>query len=98
PSPLTLFPYTTLFRSFFLTRRPLLSKDRLKPSITTGTTTGLNLLMIWAVPFLKGFQGVVVPWGKVITQPSSKAFAILLISLNFTDRKSTRLNSSHVKI
>ena len=71
---------------FFLMYRPFLSKERRNPSITTGTTTGLYFLIMWAVPFRRGFHGVVVPCGKVITQPSLRAVPMLVISLIFTCR------------
>ena len=61
-----------------------MSKDLLNPSITIGITTGLNSFIICAVPFRIGLNGVVVPWGKVITHPSFSAIPILEISLIFT--------------
>src|SRR5690554_4905761 len=68
----------------FLIRSPFLSNDLLKPSITMGTTIGLFFFMMWAVPRRMGFHGLVVPCGKVMTQPSFKAVAMLLTSLIFT--------------
>src|ERR1700730_4256467 len=66
---------------FFLNFNPFLSKALQKPLITTGTTTGLFCLMISAVPFLPGAKGLVVPWGKVITQLYDNARVIFRVSL-----------------
>ena len=58
---------------FFLNFNPFLLNARQKPLIITGTTIGLCCLIINAVPFLPGANGLVVPCGKVITQLFCKA-------------------------
>src|SRR5262249_47618350 len=59
---------------------PFLLNALQNPLITTGTTIGRVSLMMCAVPFLPGANGLVVPWGKVITQLFSKALVILRVS------------------
>src|SRR5690606_40960750 len=66
---------------FFFNHNPFLSNERRKPSITIGTTTGLCSFMICAVPLRTGFSDLVVPCGKVITQPSCKAFLRCSVAL-----------------
>lgn len=48
--------------------------------MTTGTTTGFTCLMMAAVPLRPGANGRVVPCGNVITQLSSSALYIFLVS------------------
>ena len=64
--------------------------------MTMGTTMGLYFLIMKAVPLRMGRKGFVVPCGKVITQPSSSAFPMLEISLNFTCRLTSLPDSRHV--
>src|SRR5882762_322891 len=66
---------------FFLNFSPFLLNARQNPLITTGMTIGLFCLMIRAVPFLPGAKGLVVSWGKVITQLSASARVIFRVSL-----------------
>src|SRR5882672_4761527 len=65
---------------FFLILNPFLSKALQNPLMMTGTTTGLFCLMISAVPFRPGAKGLVVPWGKVITQLLLRARVIFRVS------------------
>ena len=81
---------------FFLIKIPFLSNDLLKPSITIGTTNGLHCLIRCAVPLRSGLNGVVVPWGKVITQPSFRAIEMLVISDILTSLFISLLPSLHV--
>src|SRR4249920_1127183 len=65
---------------FFLNFNPCLLNARQNPLMTTGITIGLFCLMISAVPFLPGANGLVVPWGKVMTQFSRSERVIFLVS------------------
>src|SRR5437660_643774 len=67
---------TFLFFNF----NPFLLNARQNPLMTTGTTIGLVNFMIYAVPFLAGANGLVVPCGNVIIQLSSNARVILRVS------------------
>src|SRR5205823_13941279 len=85
PPRSTLFPYTTLFRSYFLCCRQLLKGL----CDTNGLTTAQEgkMLFQYACPTL-------------ISGRSGIGYVLLEDSLNFQleqyrDRKSTRLNSSH---
>src|SRR5688500_19694626 len=81
---------------FFLNFNPFLLNALQNPLITTGTTIGLVLLMINAVPFLPGANGFVVPCGKVITQLSSNALSIFLVSDGSRPFLFTLLSGFHV--
>src|SRR5690606_41856013 len=96
PPSAPLFPYTTLFRS-----------DRLSGSIDVYDKKTSDLRLLRALPDVTGFFNVASNLGGV----TNKGLEIALSSLNidqenfswrssatFSDRKSTRLNSSHVKI
>src|SRR5690242_20802223 len=76
PPRSTLFPYTTLFRSF-LTTEGLLQKQELKQS-------------------RRPMDDVRYSWGS----PQEDEFALLCMAAPspYEDRKSTRLNSSHMSI
>src|SRR5690606_41973527 len=87
PPRSTLFPYTTLFRSQRSNLEPLVAGDR----------------VIWrpAEPF--GVVLAVLPRRSLLTRPAFqgelRAVAANIDTLLVViDRKSTRLNSSHVKI
>src|SRR5690606_41678817 len=88
PPPSTLFPYTTLFRSFQFT---FASSNTCKsPQFTFEVLSTLRSLQ-----FTFAFDSTSI--SAQFTFPSDR----LLIPSQFTfasDRKSTRLNSSHVKI
>src|SRR5688572_32477851 len=82
PPRSTLFPYTTLFRSYFSGTIPLgngntvnLSNDRYEPSTATGSLT------------LENAAPVAVNDAYSVDEDQT-----------LTDRKSTRLNSSHSQI
>src|SRR5690606_39834754 len=87
PPTSTLFPYTTLFRSSNLF--VLLARGNIALSIVLTVTA--SLITILTLPLftnmaLQHFMGE----GESIVLPVGKTIGI--------DRKSTRLNSSHVKI
>src|SRR3989442_10462096 len=85
PPRSTLFPYTTLFRSLCVT--PLPESEQLVKGV--------------AAPSAKKFTS---PVGKGAVATVSVTVAVQLAALptgtegSHTDRKSTRLNSSHVRI
>src|SRR5688572_28694486 len=81
---------------FFLNFNPFLLNALQNPLITTGTTIGLVLLMINAVPFLPGAKGFVVPCGKVITQLLSNDLSIFLVSDGSRPFLFTLLSGFHV--
>src|SRR5207302_10925478 len=86
PSPplSTLLPYTTLFRSRIDNRPELV--EQLKGSRGANSSTPDSLLALLAY----------VQWGKSFPARMVGDFALALFDPR--DRKSTRLNSSHVKI
>src|SRR5204862_6348558 len=84
PRP-TLFPYTTLFRS--------LAPEVRVNAIAPGTITMPGDPPEWETDFIK-----LAPLRRS-GKPSEIADAVLfLVHSKFIDRKSTRLNSSHVEI
>src|SRR5690606_41336474 len=86
PPPSTLFPYTTLFRSASLPScaRFERSAQRSESSIERSITFGSTGLPLTCTG---GHSS------KIITTSESSTFWMCML-----DRKSTRLNSSHVKI
>src|SRR5256885_11922695 len=83
PPRSTLFPYTTLFRS-----RRARSLGRAGPPASS-QSTGLPLLLI-------SFLLSSAP--QVLAPPASRPRCIARTTFRFLDRKSTRLNSSHLVI
>src|SRR5690606_41047726 len=92
PPSSTLFPYTTLFRS--LDTIELLAVDERTFAcikIIRTVVWSLNYLDDWKTKlFSKSVVALIVSWHR---HDSARA-----ISTKYIDRKSTRLNSSHVKI
>src|SRR5690606_40169733 len=97
PSPPTLFPYTTLFRS-----------TSLIASAAARAETSISDLLDDAMPTLSGsylaalsatnsqdYDSAVVFFEEALSQDPEN---LILLDRTFVDRKSTRLNSSHVKI
>src|SRR3989442_11253899 len=85
PPRSTLFPYTTLFRSLFVSQwTPLISLKRIAKQMV-----GLNK-DISASGCVKGVDGRTVVEEEGIMQRWKEYYE--------QDRKSTRLNSSHVRI
>src|SRR5207253_5464424 len=94
----TLFPYTTLFRSVVcraapgacqLPRRP--GSD--KPRADTGRGLGRDIFSRYRWSDLRGRRVKLVRGGAASRGIRNRSDALL-----FLDRKSTRLNSSHVAI
>src|SRR5260221_1154462 len=84
PPRSTLFPYTTLFRSFLMSSRALFSAFRASP---LAFTSGFRARM--AFSRLRAFGGA---WHDLISPLGRTAV------ISHLDRKSTRLNSSHTLI
>src|SRR5690606_41578741 len=90
PPRSTLFPYTTLFRS-----RAVLA------GVVPSTVAGLMLLdylSSQASLLLEFLLGLVIIYSGVSYSLKSPVRAHMSGAASFLDRKSTRLNSSHVKI
>src|SRR5690606_40861683 len=85
PRP-TLFPYTTLFRSFPCTA---VYRVLAEEGIACDVASGGELAMAVA----GGFEPA-----RIWFHGNAKSEAELRFALDHGDRKSTRLNSSHVKI
>src|SRR5438874_8774911 len=84
PPRSTLFPYTTLFRSYF--------KDPV-----TGQWSGIGYRMGQQVAKDLGVKLVPVEttWGNAVAAIQANQIDVMFV---LEDRKSTRLNSSHVEI
>src|SRR5207249_10592986 len=95
PSISTLFPYTTLFRSHAgrnLSSRTAVIRERSAPrlfQIRTAISQRVGPHLILFHRFSSGEKGVLC-LAKISTHPHDKS--------SEADRKSTRLNSSHVSI
>src|SRR5690554_7499977 len=76
----TLFPYTTLFRSVFVS-----SYDGYVSAIDTSSLTVTNRIKVGRNP-----EGICISNNSLFVANSG--------GLDYKDRKSTRLNSSHVRI
>src|SRR5690606_41546055 len=87
PPPATRFPYTTLFRS--PPQRWLWDINLVKPALIAIAVWAFGSAMII---FLAGLQDVPQTLYEAADLDGASAFSKLI------DRKSTRLNSSHVKI
>src|SRR3712207_8172120 len=92
PPRSTLFPYTTLFRSFNYRLRGLLSA----PGLLAGIA-GLSALFVacWrGGPLPDGYPHVLAKYAYALALFSG----LFLLRGHLRDRKSTRLNSSHANI
>src|SRR5207302_9518526 len=87
PPPPTLFPYTTLFRSPRDRRQPLLLADRELPAV--------RALLVPADLYVTAIDLVADPH---VARRQPRGAIPPAITARRGDRKSTRLNSSHVKI
>src|SRR5690606_40488261 len=88
--PLTLFPYTTLFRSY--SAPPIRHVDVPRPRILPHSLYHLRA----PAGGLGCHQCALLPVASPELDGAERA--VLPIALAAADRKSTRLNSSHVKI
>src|SRR5690554_7285324 len=86
PPRSTLFPYTTLFRSL--------------RSVIVGEDAGVEGNSAFTDAFFIGFQRDDMGWQSLDGANTINVGKGVFINLpvNMTDRKSTRLNSSHVRI
>src|SRR5690625_6996899 len=104
PSSSTLFPYTTLFRSL-ADNIALGGKDVTRSDVETAIETlGLT---DWVASFAEGLDTPVGQRGEQLSAGERQLIALaraavadpdLLVMDEATDRKSTRMNSSHVAI
>src|SRR5690606_41753222 len=92
PSPSTRFPYTTLFRSINLYGATKLASDKL--FVAANNMAGGHPCRFAVVRYgnVVGSRGSVVPFFRKLIAENADHLPIT------EDRKSTRLNSSHVKI
>src|SRR5207302_9083032 len=93
PPPSTLFPYTTLFRSCFATDSAVAAaiQNRFAMRIGIGRADEQRCL---ATVFARHIRQNLVEWRAVI---DTLQLSVVVVR-GRVDRKSTRLNSSHVKI
>src|SRR5690606_42063182 len=94
-SPSTLFPYTTLFRSYVTSKieEYRIELEKLQPT-TDASRTKIAMLKSQ----LEEFEKKKIEIEIELVQKKDDLKSILDNRLNaFKDRKSTRLNSSHVK-
>src|SRR3712207_7851206 len=89
PPRSTLFPYTTLFRSTIVTGITSVTDSR-----KIGRTLGKSLGLFYVLTFLALTIGLVT----VLLMKPGVGMHIDPASLDPSDRKSTRLNSSHANI
>src|SRR5690349_24202609 len=82
PHTIPIFPYTTLFRSY----APVMAYTPHASRIVIGSLAALGGAALLCAPRTARADG------GVAVSPS------IMVSLSFGDRKSTRLNSSHVEI
>src|SRR5690606_42022177 len=90
------FPYTTLFRSLRVILAPMVETSK-EPIGSMGTDVPLATLSDQSQHLSNYFKQL---FAQVSNPPIDPIRERLVMSLNtsFGDRKSTRLNSSHVKI
>src|SRR5690606_42057913 len=89
PAPVSsLCPYTTLFRSVDFS----FLRSRISGSIDYYRTTTNDLLFRVNIPEITGFNDIMTNVGEVANRGLE-----LMLNSRVKDRKSTRLNSSHVK-
>src|SRR5690606_40323834 len=92
PPPSTLSPYTTLFRSAL--------HDPARPQVRPGgacNTAQIDPVVIEEASVLDGEQCVHEGGWNFVERDRHAVFVMLRVNLGDEDRKSTRLNSSHVK-
>src|SRR5207249_11484788 len=97
PPRSTLFPYTTLFRSV----AELKSEDRNSLMLTSLHVWRRLLALALVGALLAGAVSAQAPEPKGVSSDDAKWLlpdAEVIFKLNIKDRKSTRLNSSHVSI
>src|SRR3712207_8872377 len=100
PPRSTLFPYTTLFRSTAVAFPPDAISQSLE-ALVGGFPFGEDYLV--QVPDLKGRQEpptyvhkiLLVQRDEPLRRPDAEEFGAGLLACKISDRKSTRLNSSH---
>src|SRR5205807_9020983 len=95
PPPPPLFPYTTLFRS----RPPMADRRRLFADIAPlRDSADFRRLYVGQLVSFLGSQLTVVAVPYQVFLLTRSSFQVGLVSLAQLDRKSTRLNSSHLVI
>src|SRR5690606_42004657 len=91
----TLFPYTTLFRSDDVIVVNKAAGMIVHPAAGNPDGTLINALL-HRFPNLPGINGVKRP--GLVHRLDRETSGVMVVAQNDRDRKSTRLNSSHVKI
>src|SRR5207245_9564295 len=98
PSLLSLFPYTTLFRSLVVIGVYIACAERLRAA-TVFRAVLLGIILVFGSAWL-GLHvvGAAKPFYGVLFVCREIAFVLMLMHFGTLDRKSTRLNSSHGSI
>src|SRR5690606_42122713 len=98
PPTFTLFPYTTLFRSNMDYARLPDDDPRVRNAYFRGRRSSIEA-SFWHYAFLRSVEGF-LPYeiNLRLTEGFTNAARSVEELTKFIDRKSTRLNSSHVKI
>src|SRR5690606_41375859 len=98
PSRSTLFPYTTLFRSGFAFMDMLNRATAAFARFTTGLadSAGFQRFAQAMISVLDSMHGQL--WRTLMPLLQTLLTTLFRVGLALQDRKSTRLNSSHVKI
>src|SRR5256885_15358680 len=94
PPRSTLFPYTTLFRSPTVKNMggPVLARPRIQPIYFSGFPYGSEMDRFLARLAASGY------WTETLSEYGIGAATVLPADTSAVDRKSTRLNSSHLVI
>src|SRR5690606_41473844 len=98
PPVLPSFPYTTLFRSRHAATSALLVRNDVIIVASVSAIYGLGSPEQYRGQLLRLVRGVEYPMGDAIRRLVDIQYERNEVNLVRGDRKSTRLNSSHVKI
>src|SRR5690606_41747463 len=94
----TLFPYTTLFRSYLLIPKFLFGTSFISKEIVDIFTEGPKKISLAGKTVTRMTADENEILGLLLQEKDALAVQLLFLRASRGDRKSTRLNSSHVKI